>query len=104
MSPQFANGSRKRWMRWFLSTANRLLPPAERCGKSWWSEAMTASRRTMHFNTSEKGDQIMLNRFQKAATGLLLVAGSSAPAWGLGGGRLAATQAMNGLAAEATGP
>jgi TrbC/VIRB2 pilin len=46
----------------------------------------------------------MLNRFQKAATGLVLVAVSSAPAWALGGGRLAATQAMNGLAAEATGP
>ena len=46
----------------------------------------------------------MLNHFQRTVIGLVLLALSSGPAWALGGGRLAATQAMNGLAAEATGP
>lgn len=35
---------------------------------------------------------------------LLALAASSAPAWALGGGRLAATQAINGLAGEFSGP
>jgi type IV secretory pathway VirB2 component (pilin) len=46
----------------------------------------------------------MIRRIGRTA---IIVAGfalSSVPAWALGGGRLAATQALNGLASEFSGP
>jgi type IV secretory pathway VirB2 component (pilin) len=46
----------------------------------------------------------MFRRIKRAAVIAVAFAISSAPAWALGGGRLAATQALNGLATEFSGP
>jgi hypothetical protein len=41
---------------------------------------------------------------RNAVIGAALLLANSAPGWALGGGRLAATQAINGLAGEFSGP
>lgn len=46
----------------------------------------------------------MLKRIQKASVAVTAFMISSAPMWAAGGGRLAATQAINGLAGEVSGP
>lgn len=46
----------------------------------------------------------MIRRMKRIAPLAIAFAISSAPAWALGGGRLAATQALNGLASEFSGP
>jgi len=46
----------------------------------------------------------MRKKIQKAAVTAAMFTASSAPAWALGGGRLAATQAISGLAGEFSGP
>ena len=46
----------------------------------------------------------MFRRIQMTIALATAFAMTSAPAWALGGGRLAATQALNGLASEFSGP
>lgn len=46
----------------------------------------------------------MLKRIKKPATAVAVFLLANAPVWALGGGRLAATQALNGLASEFSGP
>jgi hypothetical protein len=46
----------------------------------------------------------MYRRFASTFKTLAILAVASAPAWAAGGGRLAATQAINGLATELSGP
>jgi type IV secretory pathway VirB2 component (pilin) len=46
----------------------------------------------------------MFRRIGKATAMVAIFAAASAPVWAMGGGRLAATQALNGLASEFSGP
>lgn len=46
----------------------------------------------------------MQKKVQKIAQTAIVFVAATAPAWALGGGRLAATQAINGLSSEVSGP